>query len=112
MVSQASIPPLQCYLARLRRRERDVRHLLLLHSTLLILRSTPASEPNAINLRAIVAELRSCSKRQLLVLVLEALSLRLAIPLGEHERRLAAPILLEDALLRSLLLVDQHHLAV
>lgn len=46
-----------------------------------------------------MAELRSCSKGQLLIVILEALSLHLAVPLGEHERRLAAPILLEDALL-------------
>ena len=59
-----------------------------------------------------VAELRTDDKRRLLVVLVEALPVRLPIALREHDRRLAAPILLEDALLRRLLLLDQHHLAV
>lgn len=99
VVSQASIPPLQRNLAWLRRGERDVRQLLLLHGALLILGSTPASEPQIVEVRAMVTKLRSNNKRWLLVLILQALALRLPISLGEHERRLATPILLEDALL-------------
>ena len=48
----------------------------------------------------------------LLLLVDVGSASRLTIPLQRHERRLAASILLEDALLRCLLLFDQHHLAV
>ena len=57
-------------------------------------------------------ELRSGEGRLVLLLADVASACRLPIPLQRHEWRLAASVLLEDALLRCLLLLDEHHLAV
>ena len=98
MIGQATIPSLQRNLSWLGRSQGHIRHLLLLHGILVL----GASVEQLLVLRT--------WEDRLLILLADVRACRLPIPLQCHERRLAASVLLEDALLRCLLLFKEDHL--